>query len=61
MTKFEYQVLEGDSATIPPEMLNEQGQQGWELCGIAERITQTPPDITAGQTRWIYYFKRSIE
>ncbi len=59
MLTFEYQVLEGDSATVPPEMLNEQGGQGWELCAIAERITRPPEP--ENQTRWVYYFKRIIE
>lgn len=54
---IEYQVLEGDAPAIPPDMLNEQGKEGWELCGIAERITK-PPLEPEGQKRWVFYFKR---
>lgn len=51
---FEYQVLEGDSPAIPPDMLNEQGENGWEMCSVIER---KGPE---GQPRWIFYFKRQI-
>ena len=51
---FEYQVLEGDSPAIPPDMLNEQGENGWEMCAVIER------KAPEGQPRWIFYFKRLV-
>jgi hypothetical protein len=51
---FEYQVLEGDSPAIPPDMLNDQGASGWELCSVVERKS------AEGNLRWIFYFKRQV-
>jgi hypothetical protein len=59
--KYEYQVLEADSPAIPPSMLNEQGDAGWEMCGVNERhFTETNDSGTIQKIRWIYYFKRVL-
>ena len=53
---YEYQVLESDSPTVPPEMLNEQGKEGWMLCGTTIRNTKNPEG-----ERWVFYFIRLCE
>jgi len=59
MTAYEYQVLESDSPGVPAEMLNEQGEKGWQMCGVTVRDTRPPePD---GQHRWLFYFVRAKE
>jgi hypothetical protein len=44
---------------VPAVMLNEQGEQGWRMCGIAIRETRQPEP--EGQRRWIFYFVREAE
>jgi hypothetical protein len=52
---YEYQVLESDSPAVPSEMLNEQGGEGWMLCGTTVRSVR---DNEKGENRWIFYFVR---
>jgi hypothetical protein len=52
---YEYQVLESDSPTVPSEMLNEQGGEGWMMCGTTVRTVSAEEK---GEHRWIFYFVR---
>lgn len=57
MTRYEYQVLEADSPTVPAEMLNQQGEEGWRLAGIVTRDSRPPEQ---GDSRWVFYFVREL-
>lgn len=59
MTRYEYQVLEADAPTVPAEMLNQQGEEGWRLCGVLTRDTR-PNEKGGGDKRWIFYFTREL-
>ena len=54
---YEYQVLESDAPGVPATLLNEQGQEGWKMCGITNR-TATAPEPEG--RRWIFYFVREV-
>jgi hypothetical protein len=65
--RYEYQVLESDSASVPPEMLNEQGDEGWLMCGITIRDVKPPqpsgfsgPVDSSFTQHWIFYFVRPV-
>lgn len=59
MTRYEYQVLEADSPTVPSEMLNMQGEEGWLLQGVITRDAR-PPSEPEGEKRWVFYFAREL-
>lgn len=56
--KYQYLVLESDSPGVPAEMLNEQGEEGWEMCGVVTRDVRPPEE---GKNRWIFYFVKEAD
>jgi len=56
--KYQYLVLESDAPGVPAEMLNEQGEEGWEMCGVVTRDVRPPEE---GKNRWIFYFVKEVD
>lgn len=50
--KYEYLVLEGDAPVVPPEILNERGDEGWILTTVVPREENN-------KKTWILYFYRT--
>lgn len=50
MSKYEYQVMEADSPSVPAYMLTDVGDKGWRLCGVIPNRGEV--------SKWVFYFVR---
>ena len=55
MAKWQYKIMAADEPTVPVEVLDAAGHEGWELVTILRQEEGAGP---VPSMAWCYYFKR---